>query len=170
MGVISALRRGGGSKLNPPPGRLCTVQILHYIMIHQRIQKQKPLMRENFKLKNKNERANKKESVEGGGDPGEEREKKKEGEKEKEKEKAEKQKKPKKKRRKEKRKKENLVRQRQYGKFLHNREGRSPTSSLMCRHTHMASTLLPYSCSLHSTDLEEMGRNKQPAGPTKMVD
>jgi len=34
----------------------------------------------------------------------------------------------------------------------------------------MASILLPYPLSLHSTDLEEMGRNKQPAGPTKMVD
>ena len=103
-------------------------------------------MRENFKLKNKKERVNKKkESVEG--DPGGKKEE--EGEEEKEKRKSRKtEKKSKKKRRTERKKRKNLVRQRQYGKFLHNREGRAHIFTHVQAHTHGKYTCYPihYHC------------------------
>lgn len=122
---------GGASQICSREDLYCTNTALHYDT--PKIQKQKQLMRENFKLKNKKERVNKKESVEG--DPGEE-EKEEEGEKEKEKEKPENPKKIEEEKKKKKRKKENLVRQRQYGKFLHNREGDAHIFTHVQAHTH----------------------------------
>lgn len=86
-------------------------------------------MRENFKLKNKKEKG--KEERERGGRPGERKKNKK-------KKKKKKPKKPKNRRRKEEEaeKKEKLVRQRQYGKFLHNREGRAHIFTHVQAHTH----------------------------------